>query len=66
MSKVTYPRLSGSQRADAERDLKKLYGKPPYHGPTNYVQYDGYFASSIEHKYGLPIDELQRQTGIYP
>lgn len=40
-------------------DLGKLNGDPPWDGPTNIVMGDGYFARSIEAKYGFDLKTLQ-------
>lgn len=50
--------------SSVERDLKTLFGLPPYDEPSNYLRGDGYFAQSLERKYGKTIDELCRETGI--
>jgi len=33
------------------KDLKKLYGLPPYDEASNYVRNDGYFARAIQRDY---------------
>jgi len=47
-------------------DLKKLAGLPPYDEPSNLVRGDGYFAASLERKYGLEMVEAARQLVIRP
>lgn len=52
-----------SMAAKIRDDLAKLDGKPPYNTPSNYCWGDGYFASSLEQKYGAPIETLRRLVG---
>ncbi len=41
-------------------DLKTLYGIPPHDTWSNYCAGDGYFARSLEDKYGCSIEELRK------
>ncbi len=47
-------------QTELREDLAKLDGKPPYNTGSNILQGDGYFAKSLEEKYGLPIEELRQ------
>ncbi len=55
-----------TRETDSEllNDLKKLNGLPPYHDPGNIVRGDGYFAKSLEQKYGGTINELEDRVGF--
>lgn len=44
---------------ELRKDLGMLFGWPPYDGPENICRADGYFANSLEKKYGKPIEELE-------
>ncbi len=56
--------LSDQNKAKALDDLKKFYGRAPYDGGSNIVRGDGYFARSIEKRYGMSIPELARVVGL--
>jgi len=53
-------RLSESQKAEARQMLVDLNGD---RGGFSIVQGDGYFAKSIEQKFGLPLDVLAEVSG---
>ncbi len=57
-------RLTDSQLKEAAEDLRKLEGLPPYDGGGNICRNDGYFANDIERRWGMPIHELRKVTGI--
>ena len=47
--------------AKAIDDLKKLHGYPPYDDAANPCTGDGYYAASLEKKYGVDdLDELEK------
>lgn len=45
-------------------DLKMLEGLPPYDGGSNHCRGDGYFARSLEQKYGMSLEALQKEVGF--
>ena len=45
-------------------ELKKLEGLPPHDGGGNICRGDGYFAVSLERKYGMSIKDLQKKVGF--
>ena len=45
------------------KDLKMLDGLPPYDEASNICRGDGYFAKSIEKKYGATLQELSKMVG---
>lgn len=48
-----------------KKDLKKLYGLPPYNTPTNTSYGDGYLAKSIKEKYEEDaIKKAKKELGI--
>lgn len=51
-----------SRRERILDDLKKLYGLPPYDSGGNICRGDGYFARSLEEKYGKPLKELREEV----
>lgn len=54
-------------RKEAARDkLRKLYGYPPYDGPSNICRGDGYFAQSIVRDYDVEIEDLAFALGMGP
>lgn len=59
MKKFTEKQLEAIKDA-----LKKLYALPPYHGSSNHVAHDAYYAGSIENKYDLSIVDLGKLVGI--
>ena len=54
------PMNSGIDWTEAETDLKKLRGLPPYDGPSNICRGDAYFAMGIEKRYGMSISKLDK------
>ena len=44
----------------ATDDLAMLKGDPPYNIPSNICYGDGYYAASLERRYGMSIEELER------
>jgi hypothetical protein len=56
-------RLSGGILVQALDDMKKLRGLPPYN-ETNPCYGDGYFAASLERKYGCTLEELAKAVKI--
>ncbi len=48
----------------AINDLKQLRGLPPYDGFSNFCANDGYYAKSLERKYGMSIGELEKACGF--
>ena len=57
-------RFTATKHQEIVDELKKLNGLPPYDGPSNYVRGDGYFAASLEAKYGASIAELEQAVGF--
>lgn len=53
-----------NKKIQAQDDLRKLFGYPPYDGPSNICRNDAYFASAIVRKYGKQIAELAKDCGI--
>lgn len=49
---------------DLEHDLKMFLGLPPFNTPSNFCYLDGYFALSIEKKYGKKIAQLKAEVGL--
>lgn len=49
-----------SRLSEIRDDLAKLDGLPPYNVPSNPCYGDGYFALSLERKYGASLDELRK------
>jgi hypothetical protein len=47
-----------------ERDLKVLYGIPPYDGPENTSRGDNYFKADIERRYGDKIENLKKKIRL--
>ena len=58
------PMLSYGQKQAAVDKLKKFHGLPPYDDGGNIVRGDGYFARSLERKYGMGLDDLERISGF--
>lgn len=56
-------KLTKEQKKSAVDDLKKLCGDKPYNTGSNIVTGDGYFAKSLEHKYGMSLSELEKASG---
>lgn len=57
---MTRQKLSETDRKNAQDDLNRLDGKPPYDDPGNPCRGDGYFALSIEKKWGMSISQVRR------
>ena len=55
---------SASRRDKIVDDLKMLRGLPPYDTGSNICRGDGYFARSLEKKYGKTIEELAREVNF--
>lgn len=51
-----------SEITELQQDLDMLDGKPPYAGPENHARNDLYFATSLERKYGRPLEDLRRMA----
>jgi len=51
------------QKAEIIDKLKMLDGFPPHNEGGNFLMGDGYFANSIERKYGMPLSQLQKEVG---
>lgn len=49
---------------DVVHDLKMFLGLPPFNTPSNFCYLDGYFALSIEKKYGKKISDLKKEAGL--
>lgn len=45
-------------------ELRMLKGFPPHNKASNICWGDGYFAKSLERKYGKKISELEKISGI--
>ncbi len=56
--------MDSRTRAQARDDLKMLFGLPPYSGFDNICAGDGHFSNSLVRKYGMSIEELQKETGV--
>ena len=52
-----------AQLADILNDLKILRGMPPHDSWSNVCYGDGYFARSLETKYGADISSLEKVVG---
>lgn len=61
--RYTIHKLSINDEYEANKDLDKLEGKPPYDGGSNICRGDGYFYNSIEKKFGMTIPELRKALG---
>ena len=62
--KIDLSRVTANGLIDSIRDdLDKLDGKGIHNTPSNYCWGDGYFASSLERKYGVPVATLRRLVG---
>lgn len=57
-------KLTPEEKIRATDDLKKLLGLSPYDTMDNPCYGDGYFAKSLEERYGVTIDELKKETGL--
>ena len=54
-------------RCDKIRDcLAKLHGDPPYDEPSNICRADGYYALSLERRFGKSIEELEAEVNYKP
>ena len=62
--KVTETKTVVINDAEALDDLRKLQGLPPYDGDGNICRGDGYFARSLEKKYGMDLEALKRAVGF--
>ncbi len=57
-------KLTPEEKIRAADDLKKLLGLSPYDTMDNPCYGDGYFAKSLEERYGMPIRQLRKETGV--
>lgn len=53
--------FSSDQLRKAKKMIDILEGNPPYSEPSNYCRGDGYYAGSIEEKFGASIEYLKEQ-----
>ena len=56
--------FSKKQKAEAFDGLLKYLGLPPYDGAGNPCCEDGYFAASLERRYGMSLEELDKEIGF--
>lgn len=56
--------LDDETKEQARDDLRKLRGQAPHNTPSNICYGDGYFAASIENKYGMTIAELDQALKV--
>lgn len=56
---IKAPHLSKEQIAEAKDDLDKLNGRGRHATPSNICWGDGYFARSLEEKYGMSLQALE-------
>ena len=58
-------KLNKTNIKTAKDMLAQLNGDHPYNRPDNICYGDGYFRKSIEKKFGMPIDELEKAIMKY-
>lgn len=51
--------MAPSELATLRDDLARFDGTPPYDTPGNPCYLDGYYAKSLEKKYGKPLSTLR-------
>lgn len=56
--------VDGIDIVKAVDDLKRYTGLPPYDDGSNIVRGDGFYAKSLESRYGMSIADLSEVTGF--
>lgn len=57
--------LSNPKFKNLKDDLDKLDGNPPHNKPSNPCINDGYYARSLEEKYGMTIEDMRKIVKVF-